>query len=66
MIEILSNYVAILCQKGGVDVRLARVDQQKSRNDVYPILKKLYPDWNIKSVQRLYYEDFAKDEWYDK
>lgn len=52
------DYIAILCKKGGDDIMTVRVNQKTDKQQVYAVVEQTYPDWNVKSVQRLYYEDF--------
>ena len=59
---ILNNYVVVLCEKGGVDVKLARINQQPDRNTARKVAERSFPGWNVKSVQVLYRADFEEDD----
>lgn len=59
---ILNNYVVILCEKGGIEVRLARINDQPTKQDARQMAEKCFPGWNVKSVQMLYKSDFESEE----
>ena len=61
------SYVAIMCRKMNLpeleaskeeDLIAVRIDGMERKTDVMNMLWEELPDWNIKSVQRLYDEDF--------
>ena len=63
----LHSYVAIMCRKMNLpeleaskeeDLIAVRIDGMERKTDVMNKLWEELPDWNIKSVQRLYDEDF--------
>lgn len=60
--KITNDYVAILCEKGGIDVRLVRINDMPSKNDARALAKKMFPSWNVKSVQMLYRADFDEED----
>ena len=55
------SYVVTLCEIGGSEVRAIRVDGAERKADVSALTKKMYPDWKVKTVNRLYDEDFEND-----
>lgn len=67
------SYIAILCRKLTYeemespiaepdDYMAVRVDYQERKEDVYKILSKVYPNWKMKGVWRLYDEDFQEEK----
>ena len=56
------NYVVILCEKGGVDVKLARINDMPDRSEARKVAERAYPGWNVKSVQTLYRVDFEEED----
>lgn len=56
------NYAALLCKKGGAEVRSAVFNGYNNKAEVYRDAGRQYPDWNVKTIVRLYYEDFANEK----
>ena len=52
------SYVVTLCEKDGHKVKAVRTEFFQNKIDVHKAIEKLYPDWNIKNINRLYDEDF--------
>lgn len=55
----MNPYVVTLTQRNGTKVKAVKVDADR-KTDVMHIIDRKYPDWNIKSILRLYPEDFAE------
>lgn len=56
------SYVAILCRKGGDEVKAARLDGFERMTDARKAFWEQFPGWNVKEVRKLYDEDFAEVE----
>lgn len=52
------SYVVTLCEKDGHQVQAVRIEFYLNKIDVHKAVEKQYPDWNIKTINRLYDEDF--------
>ena len=52
------SYVVTLCEIGDDDVAAIRMDYFRNKTDVYKEVKKRFPGWKIKAVNKLYDEDF--------
>ena len=52
------SYVVTLCEKDGHNVQAVRIEFYLNKIDVHKAVEKQYPDWNIKTINRLYDEDF--------
>lgn len=57
--EKLNDYVVTLCKIGGTEVTAIRI-LARSKEDIYGKLDGISQDWKMKSVLRLYEEDFQK------
>lgn len=55
----MNPYVVTLTQRNGTKVKAVKVDADR-KTDVMHIIDRKYPDWNIKSILRLYPEDFME------
>lgn len=53
------SYVSVLTEKNGFNVMAVRSDGFERKTHVYKVLAEQYPDWNIKSTNKLYEEDFS-------
>ena len=58
----LNSYVVTLCEIGDDDVAAVRMDYFQNKTDVYDAVKKKFRGWKIKSISRLYDEDFQEDK----
>ena len=52
------SYVAVLCRKDG-EVSAVRCDEFARKADVIPAIEKEFPNWKLKTVLKLYEEDFG-------
>ncbi len=56
------DYVVVLCEADGHEVKAVRYDGYERRTDVYEAVRKDHPDWVMKGVFRLYDHDFVREE----
>ncbi len=54
----LHSYVATLTEKDGSDVKAIRIDGATNKYDVHMALLDRFPNWNIKTISKLYETDF--------
>lgn len=54
----LNSYVVTLCRKDGAEVMAIRSEYFQNKTDVHLACLEQYPDWNVKTISRLYDEDF--------
>ena len=52
------SYVATLCKKGGDEVMAVRMEYFQNKTDVHKALDEQYPGWKLKTINKLYEEDF--------
>ncbi len=55
------SYVVTLCRIGGDEVAAVRMEYFGSKTDVHNAIARQFPGWKIKTINRLYDEDF-RDE----
>lgn len=55
----MNPYVVTLTQKNGVKVKAVKVNADR-KTDVMKIVDRKYPNWRVKSILRLYPEDFEE------
>lgn len=60
--RVLHSYVVVLTEKDGANVKAIRIHTQhkKGQEEMTKQIKLGFPDWNIKSITRLYEDDFRK------
>lgn len=56
-----ASYVVTLCRIGGDDVMAVRMEYYQNKFDVRKEIDKQYPDWKVKSISKLYEDDFAEE-----
>ena len=52
------SYVVTLCKINEPDVLAVRFDGYERKTDIHKACEEKYPSWNIKTISRLYDEDF--------
>ena len=55
------SYVFTLCEKGGHTVQAIRAEHYVNRDDARKEVVRQFPGWNIKSISRLYDDDFSEE-----
>ena len=55
------SYVVTLCRIGGNRVSAVRMEYYGSKTDVHNAIAKQFPGWKIKTISRLYDEDFQDE-----
>lgn len=60
--RVLHSYVVVLTEKDGANVKAIRIHTQhkKGQEEMTRQIELGFPDWNIKSITRLYEDDFRK------
>ena len=60
--RVLHSYVVVLTEKDGANVKAIRIHTQhkKGQEEMIKQIALGFPDWNIKSITRLYEDDFRK------
>lgn len=60
--RVLHSYVVVLTEKDGANVKAIRIHTQhkKGQEKMTRQIELGFPDWNIKSITRLYEDDFRK------
>lgn len=60
--RVLHSYVVVLTEKDGANVKAIRIHTQhkKGQSEMMDQIEMGYPEWNIKSITRLYEDDFRK------
>jgi hypothetical protein len=60
--RVLHSYVVVLTEKDGANVKAIRIHTQykKGQEEMTKQIELGFPDWNIKSITRLYEDDFRK------
>ena len=56
----LYSYVVLLTEKGGSEVKAVRYDGFERKTDVMKEVDTDYPEWRLKSIHKLYEEDFQE------
>lgn len=56
------SYVALLTEINGDEVKAVRYDGYTSKYDLKDIVAKVYPEWNLKGIWKLYDAEFRKKE----
>lgn len=59
------SYVATLCRIGGDDVMAVRMEYYQNKFDVRKEIDRQYPDWKVKTISKLYEEDFEEEQRYE-
>ena len=54
----LNSYVVTLCKQDGSEVMAVRMEYYQNKVDVHHACLDQYPEWNVKTIGRLYDEDF--------
>lgn len=54
----LNSYVVTLCKQDGSEVMAVRMEYYQNKTDVHHACLDQYPEWNVKTIGRLYDEDF--------
>lgn len=54
----LNSYVVTLCKQDGSEVMAVRMEYFQNKTDVHHACLDQYPEWNVKTIGRLYDEDF--------
>ena len=54
----MCSYVITLCKKDGADVMAVRAEYFQNKLDAHKWVEEKYPGWNVKTINRLYGEDF--------
>ena len=59
---VYSSYVVVLTEKDGANVKAVRIHTtaKKGQSEMIDQIEAQWPDWNIKSITRLYEDDFRK------
>lgn len=52
------SYVVTMCKKGEAEVMAVRMDYFQNKLDVHKAIEEQYPGWKIKTISKLYEEDF--------
>ena len=52
------SYVVTMCKRGGDDVVAVRMEYFQNKLDAVKEVEKKYPGWKIKTINKLYEEDF--------
>lgn len=60
--RVFHSYVVVLTEKDGANVKAVRIHTQykKGQSEMMDQIEMGYPEWNIKSITRLYEDDFRK------
>lgn len=58
----LYSYVFTLCERGGSEVTAIRVDGYKNKEEAGEDIRAKFPEWNIKTISKLYEDDFKEGE----
>ena len=56
------SYVVTLCEIDGDDVAAVRMDYFQNKTDVHDAVRKKFKGWKIKTINKLYDEDFQEDK----
>jgi hypothetical protein len=57
----LNSYVVTLCEIDGDDVAAARMDYYQNKEEVHKAVREKFKGWKIKTINKLYDEDFAEE-----
>ena len=57
----LNSYVVTLCEIDGDDVAAVRMDYYQNKEEVHKAVRKKFKGWKIKTINKLYDEDFAEE-----
>ena len=57
----LNSYVVTLCEIDGDDVAAVRMDYFQNKGDVHKAVEEKFKGWKIKTINKLYDEDFADE-----
>ena len=55
------SYVFTLCEKGGSTVQAIRAEHYTNKVDARKEVARQFPGWNIKSISKLYDDDFSEE-----
>jgi len=58
----LNSYVVTLCEIDGDDVAAVRMDYFQNKEDVHKAVKEKFKGWKVKTINKLYDEDFQEDK----
>ena len=56
------SYVVTLCEIDGDDVAAVRMDYFQNKEDVHKAVKEKFKGWKVKTINKLYDEDFQEDK----
>ena len=57
----LNSYVVTLCEIDGDDVAAVRMDYFQNKEEVHKVVKEKFKGWKVKTINKLYDEDFAEE-----
>ena len=52
------SYVVTMCKKGEAEVMAVRMDYFQNKLDAHKAIEEQYPGWRVKTISKLYEEDF--------
>ena len=58
----LNSYVVTLCEIDDDDVAAIRMDYYQNKEEVSRAVKEKFKGWKIKTINKLYDEDFQEDK----
>lgn len=54
------SYVVTLCKVDSYEVCAVRIEYYANKEEVHKAIKDQYPGWKVKTISRLYDEDFME------